>query len=276
LVVVKEDASADAQAGKLGECSCGYDTDVVFEAGTTPEGEHYDAKQTNIVYNHVALLPPGAGRQGAKSSLRLDSAGNEISIDEQEKGAPIMKLRFRIDSKTVVEADAGTPQAGEYQAKQDAYIAGLESANATLTGERDREKGRADAAEKTAENLKAELAAAPGKLTQAIKDRASLEAKAVSILGSEFKCDGQTDRAIMVAVIRKNDSAFVDSDKVSIDYIRGQYEALSRSVTQRDSLATNLEAPKPDDGSDPDKARTDALKTANEAWSKPIPGALTK
>ena len=44
------------------ELSCGYTCDVVFEPGTTPEGQAYDAIQTNIVANHLAIVD--AGRAG--------------------------------------------------------------------------------------------------------------------------------------------------------------------------------------------------------------------
>lgn len=53
------------------EVSCGYDCDLEMTAGVSPEGERYDAIQTNIVYNHVAIVD--AGRAGS-ARVRMDGA----------------------------------------------------------------------------------------------------------------------------------------------------------------------------------------------------------
>lgn len=48
---------------RLVEVSAGYDGDLVIENGTF-DGKAYDAKQTNLRFNHVLLLPAGKGRCG--------------------------------------------------------------------------------------------------------------------------------------------------------------------------------------------------------------------
>ena len=68
------------QAGKV-ELSCGYTADVVAEAGTW-NGQRYDARQTNIRGNHVAIVD--AGRAGPECALRMDAAdgaAQEITMD---------------------------------------------------------------------------------------------------------------------------------------------------------------------------------------------------
>ena len=60
------------EAKALMELSCGYTCDVEMGAGTTPDGEHFDAIQRNIHYNHVSLLPEGGGRAGSDVALRMD------------------------------------------------------------------------------------------------------------------------------------------------------------------------------------------------------------
>lgn len=45
------------------QISAGYTCDLVWGAGTTPEGEAYDARQVGIRINHVAVVP--AGRAGS-------------------------------------------------------------------------------------------------------------------------------------------------------------------------------------------------------------------
>lgn len=75
---------------RLEEISCAGNWSIVWEPGLSPEGEAYDGYFVKLRYNHVALLPPGAGRAGA--SVRI--------INEKE--APKMEFtRVQIrNSKT--------------------------------------------------------------------------------------------------------------------------------------------------------------------------------
>lgn len=57
-LVIADAAAADrARAGAA--LSNGYHADFVFEPGTTPDGEPYDALQRNIRGNHIALVDDG-------------------------------------------------------------------------------------------------------------------------------------------------------------------------------------------------------------------------
>lgn len=62
----------------LTEVSMGYLADVVPTSGVTTDGHHYDAVQTNIRFNHLALLKDGHARAGSGARLRLD--GNQEPI----------------------------------------------------------------------------------------------------------------------------------------------------------------------------------------------------
>jgi hypothetical protein len=48
------------KSGKA-ELSVGYACDIVWDSGTTPDGEQYDAQQRNIHVNHVAVVDAGRG-----------------------------------------------------------------------------------------------------------------------------------------------------------------------------------------------------------------------
>ncbi len=63
---------------ELTEVSCGYENERHFTPGVTPAGEQYDVVQRAIRYNHIALLPPGHGRQGPDVGLTLDANDNQI------------------------------------------------------------------------------------------------------------------------------------------------------------------------------------------------------
>ncbi len=80
LMITDAATIADIEAGKS-ELSCGYTADVVPESGVW-NGQHYDAKQTNIRGNHVAIVD--VGRAGPECALRMDAAdgaAQEITMD---------------------------------------------------------------------------------------------------------------------------------------------------------------------------------------------------
>lgn len=79
------------------ELSCGYSLDLDETPGTAPDGQHYDAVQRNIRYNHVAVVP--RGRAGI---ARLNMDGEQV-IDDEKKGADNMAN----DIMTKVRTDSG-------------------------------------------------------------------------------------------------------------------------------------------------------------------------
>lgn len=71
LIIAADDAIAAVEKEGIRELSCGYVSDLDEEPGVY-NGTPYDFKQTNIKYNHVALVK--RGRAGPEARLRLDSA----------------------------------------------------------------------------------------------------------------------------------------------------------------------------------------------------------
>lgn len=77
------DKVMDAQRPKR-ELSCGYLADVVQEDGVF-NGERYDHRQTNIRYNHIALV--WKGRAGGDVRLTLDAADAILDEDDERSDA---------------------------------------------------------------------------------------------------------------------------------------------------------------------------------------------
>lgn len=65
---------ADWETGKR-QLSMGYNAEIHFESGTTPDGQFYDAVQRKISNNHLSLVD--AARGG--SQLQIDSAPNQAA-----------------------------------------------------------------------------------------------------------------------------------------------------------------------------------------------------
>lgn len=92
-----------AQAGKQ-ELSCGYTCDVVMKPGSW-NGIAYDAEQTGILYNHVAVVEQG--RAGPAVRLHLDSGeavlwGEDIAPEEGEEMEKLLEIileSFGVESR---------------------------------------------------------------------------------------------------------------------------------------------------------------------------------
>lgn len=95
LNLQKADAISKVSAG-MRELSCGYDCDVVNESGVfvSDSGEHlpYDKRQTNIRYNHLAIVD--FARAGRNARVRFDS---EEDFAEQQE---LIKIPSVIDTSS--------------------------------------------------------------------------------------------------------------------------------------------------------------------------------
>jgi len=72
-------------SGKSLELSNGYTCDVIAGPGTF-EGEKYDARQTNIVYDHVARVEKARGGESCRIRLDSQSAISGIGAERLDSG----------------------------------------------------------------------------------------------------------------------------------------------------------------------------------------------
>jgi hypothetical protein len=63
VVITDQDTMAAIKAGTLCEISSAYYAMYTMESGDY-DGQTYDGRQSQLRYNHIALLPPGEGRAG--------------------------------------------------------------------------------------------------------------------------------------------------------------------------------------------------------------------
>ena len=97
----------------------------------TPSGEHYDAVQRHIRYNHVAVV-----RRGRAGVARLNMDGDEVISHKEEKEMVKIKLDNGIEYDVPPEVGAAVKAMREDGAKQkdamDALQAKLDSAEAQV------------------------------------------------------------------------------------------------------------------------------------------------
>lgn len=129
-------------AGERKDVSAGYTCDLE-EAPGVHNGERYDRVQRNIRYNHVALLPPGAGRAGERVSLRMDGAAQQVlRLDAADaKDSTVKTVTLAALAKTYRLDDAGdlaamdkdvTAQVSKKDADNAKMSAALEAAQKAL------------------------------------------------------------------------------------------------------------------------------------------------
>ncbi len=283
LVVSQADAIRNIEARNLKEVSCGYQLYVEDAPGQTPTGEHYDAVQRNIRYNHVAIGPDGWGRQGSETSMRLDSKGNQV-VEHQRKDT--MKITIHFDGQTYT-VEAGSAEHTQLLAKiaaKDAADSKLRTDAAETTKQLAKVTAERDAAVAKQTELQTSLDAAPAKALAEATARLILENSAVALLGKEFKADGIKDRDLRIAMITKVEPTF-KADGKNDDYITAYCDArcaspgtsaaedmLRRANDQKDGNRTDAGDNLTQDPNDPDpeKARAKMRKDNAEAGRKPL------
>ena len=246
------------------DVSCGYHCDLDETPGETPSGERFDAIQTNIRGNHVAIVD--TGRAGPEISARMDNAAFMIPQS-------IPAVRLDSEKGSIME---------EKLAEALAEAATLKARVDTLEKERDAEKARADGAEGERDSTKKDLEESEKTRTDAensfddrMQARVKLEGEAQKVLGKEYKTDGLSDRAVKCAVVKKVDGDDIDKE-AGDGYVHGRYiGALKRADDSTDALdglreATVLE--QRNDGAGAAavaKARQDHKDRQAAAWKKP-------
>lgn len=206
------------------ELSVGYSVDLIEEPGEY-NGERYDAIQTNIRVNHLAVVP--VGRAG-NARLNLDAADAATPTEDYEDFSIMEKVR--LDSG--IEYDAAPEVAQAYSKAR----ADLSEATTKL----EQEKARADAAEQAKTD-------AEGKVDQIKQDavaqaRARLELEGVA---KEHKVEvkqDSTDRSIKEGVI-KAIRGEMKLDEKSEAYVDAAYDlAVSEGAKRRDDAAQQRKA----------------------------------
>ncbi|WP_328717281.1 DUF2213 domain-containing protein [Halomonas elongata] len=211
------------------ELSVGYLVDTIEEPGEY-NGERYDAIQTNIRVNHLAVVPEG---RAGNARLNLDSADAEQMSDaadaatptDDDKGDPIMD-KVRLDNG--IEYDAA-PEVGQAykQARSD-----LDDAKTKL----EQEKARADAAEQAKEEAENQAEQIKQDAVKQARARLELEAKAKEHK-VEVKEDA-ADRDLKVSVIKAIRGDSVDLTDKEDAYIDAAYDyAVADADKRRDDAA---------------------------------------
>ena len=213
LTITHKDAINIVNRGKQ-ELSLGYKVDIIEEDGEY-EGEKYTHRQTNVDYNHLAIVE--VARAGRSARINLDGALIQVdNLIDKEDSYMIEK-----DKETEVET-AAQKESGETLAE------GKESDKET---KKDSEEVKLDKANATIDQLKAEnIKLKSINIDTIIEERVVARMALLNKVSQVIKLDAtdtlnKTDRAIMETVIANFDAA-VKLDEKSDAYIEGRFDAI--------------------------------------------------
>ena len=273
------------QSGKR-ELSCGYVCDLDWTPGTTPSGEAYDAVQTNIRGNHLAIVDRGR----AGSTCRIGDSWIATPPTMKDRTMPENLRSVLLDGLTIQTTDQGAQAIEKLQAAladaaskltgRDGQIAALTSTHERAIGTKDGEIAtlKTDHA-KALEAKDGEIAA----LTAKIGDTASVDAMIAAreatiagarrILGDSFDPKGKTDGDIRrAAVVKRLGDALVAGK--SDDYVAAAFDTLTVTVAPRDPMRDALRhGPTPVPMNDRETAHAEYVRNLQDGWKPGAKGA---
>jgi len=221
LNITTKDGIEAVNNGKT-QLSVGYDVILVEQSGVY-NGERYDARQTDIVGNHIALC--NNGRAGNIASFNLDSV-DAVQIEEDfyknetgEKMSETKLSTIQLDDinyqaeKEVVNAFKKHEQ---LVTKKDAAIKDMQVKLDSLQGEKDALGQKVE--ELLTRDLKADIA-------DAVKTRVTLLDQVKGLFADE-KLDDLSDMDIKKKVITKLATKEINLDSMSEDYVNARFDTI--------------------------------------------------
>lgn len=140
LLITAPEAIQKIKSGELTDISAAYNAEAVFEPGEW-RGAPYDARQENLRYNHVAIIPAGQGRGGSSikilnqkggakmaDSVRVKLANTGRFVNTDEDGARAIEEESAASKKSIEDS------MGELQGKNE-QLATLQQEIQAIKGE---------------------------------------------------------------------------------------------------------------------------------------------
>lgn len=216
----------------LCELSCGYSNDIEKKEGIY-NNDSYDEIQRNIVYNHLALLPPFTARAGRKARILLTNDSKEFIYDQLEEEIIIndkkeVKKQMKIKLNGMeFEVDDLVGQAFNNQMTTDSNsVAELQKKLDETTKERDELKGKIVV-------LDSEKANQPN-INELIKNRLAFFDKAKSLVQDSKNINVEmSEKEIKIAVIKDRLPEFVIDSNTTDGIIDGAFMTLKPIENQK-------------------------------------------
>lgn len=227
LIVTDKEVIKQIESGKI-EISNGYECDIEWVSGVTPDGIKYDAIQKNIVGNHIAIV--SKGRAGPVCKISDNKTTNE---GKKMPKVTINDVDYEVDP-TVLQA-VGVLQRQLKDAEEEVEKTKEEMDEFELKKKKEDEanKAKLDDAESRIPDPKA--------MDKLVADHMTF-IDSVKTLCPDFKWEGKDAKAIKLEVATElcPDRDFKDK---SDEYMNATFDGLierSGNVTVNDALETSM------------------------------------
>jgi uncharacterized protein len=258
LTITDADTIRDIENGKR-ELSCGYNAVVVNDSGINEDGEEYDTRQTEIRYNHVAIVTKGR----AGSSVRIDDQeavlveAENTPKTKQQKGEKQKMSDQKNDTdmiNTLAELKAEVKDRENQIEALNLKLQKSDSHNQTISQELDEIKEQLKEANTHLDSF-------DKRVNEYAKERANL-IKATESLVKADELDGLCNSDLKVKFIQSKTDSF-DVDGKTADQIGIAFDAI-RSIKEvkADSIGSDILSKKVVTMSDKEKAYKESYKNA--------------
>ncbi|KWV17143.1 DUF2213 domain-containing protein [Xanthomonas translucens] len=239
LVLMDAAAITAYESGKR-QLSMGYTAEIVFRDGVAPDGQPYDAVQTNLRMNHLALVDRARGGQ----QLRI---GDGRTPGDQDRGAtnpqPEKSTMSNTNTRTVMvdglsveTTDAGAQAITKLQQQVQDSRSALDAANTAHTTAIAAKDAAIAKVEAERDDLKGKVLT-DAALDERVQARGDLVATAKAIHDADYR--GKSDAEVRkAAVIGKLGDAAVAGKADA--YIEARFDILADSVKATDPVARAL------------------------------------
>lgn len=231
----------DGDPAKLVEISSAGDWSIVWQPGISPEGEAYDGIFVKLRFNHVALLPPGAGRAGASVRIINEKEVTKMSeftrVQVRTNGGKFRAIRvLNEDVPALEETMAENEEVAKSAITPDQLQAALDELT-TLKEETKVKTDRIAELEGMINEYKAQLDAAlsPAAVEAAAEEMAVENEEALAVMNAaglqltaeDKRLRGHALRSKVVNSVRvKNGkTAFTEEELKDESFVRGIYKA---------------------------------------------------
>lgn len=285
MVMMDKQAVTDYRDGKS-QLSLGYTCDLLWTPGTAPNGEAYDAVQTDIRANHLALVKAARGGPDLRVGDASTIEDNNMTTVTQTAIVMCDGAAIQIDavSASVINAHIGrmNKTIESLQGKIDEAEKGAKKSETDAATVATEHKGKVDAKDAEIVTLKKQLedlAMSPAKLDKLVIDRVAVISAAKKIIGDKVVIDGKTDADIRRQVV---DAHMKDAAKGwSEDAVTASFNTIVANVKDgapvgdkrgvsfddvRKSFSFDASQQHLTDG---DKAYGEMTKSMTEAWRTP-------
>lgn len=260
LMVADGAAIAQVEGGKR-ELSAGYTCDLDWTSGTTADGLTYDAVQTNIRANHVAIVARGRAGKECRIGDGADPWGTAPITDALDKEPSMTTRTVMVDGLSVETTDQGAQAIEKLMGDRNRVQQQLDAASTahtTALAAKDNELSKLQA---KLDDANAKVLT-PDAISRLVADRVALEATAAQI-AKDVKPAGLSDADLRLAVVKaKLGDAFPAARVADQAYVDARFDILAEDAakagstdTFRDAMAGRTGFPTPPTGLNLDAAR---------------------